>query len=230
MNEVFVNYRTGDGDEAAALLENALSARFGTDAVFRAAKSIPPGTSFQQALLTGVRRCSVLLAVIGAGWSGDRRLHDVNDWVRREIIEARDCGIPVIPVLKGRTSERLRAEDLPDELAWLADVQSLRLDTRDNGSHLRRIGDELMDLVPSLSEVGAPAPGDDGQTRNSAENVHGTVVQGRDFTGDVGGTVINGNHGPVHTGKGSIYQGSQHFSGDGTTYVQGAGSSREDER
>jgi hypothetical protein len=45
-------------------------------------------------------------------------------------------------------------------------------------------------------------------------------VQSHDITGDVG-TVIKGNHGPVHAGKGDIYQDSQHFSGDGGTSIKG---------
>jgi hypothetical protein len=46
--------------------------------------------------------------------------------------------------------------------------------------------------------------------RNSASEVHGTVVQGRDITGDIGGAVIKGTRGPVHAGMGDI---NQHFAG-----------------
>jgi hypothetical protein len=222
MNDVFINYRTGDGDEAAAMLEGALSTRFGGEKIFRAAKSIAPGESYPEKLLSAVRQSAVLLAIMGPDWSSHPRLRDENDWVRREILEAYGCGIPVIPVLKGRTTDRLNAADLPADLARLADVQSLRLDTRDNGTDLRRIGDELAALVPSLKEADRPAhrSPDPGAVSNSASEIHGTVTQSRDITGDVG-TVIKGNDGPIHAGKGDINQNSQHFSGDGATYVQG---------
>jgi hypothetical protein len=42
MHEVFINYRTGDSDEAATMIERTLSERFGTERIFRAAKSIAP--------------------------------------------------------------------------------------------------------------------------------------------------------------------------------------------
>jgi hypothetical protein len=220
MHLVFINYRTGDGDEAAALLEKYLSERFGSRMVFRAAKSIAPGEPYPQALLNAARRCAVLLAVMGAAWAQHPQLRDEADWVRREILEAYANGIPVVPVLKNRAG-RLNARDLPTELERLADAQSLRLDIRDNETDLARIGDKLTDLVPSLLEADSTRRSPvQGAVQNSSGNVRGTVIQGRDLTGDTG-TVIKGNHGPVHAGQGNIYQGSQHFSGDGATYVQG---------
>ncbi|MEN3298867.1 MAG: hypothetical protein V7633_925 [Pseudonocardia sp.] len=38
----FINYRTGDEDGTAALLDRELSRLVGSDAIFRAGKSIPP--------------------------------------------------------------------------------------------------------------------------------------------------------------------------------------------
>jgi hypothetical protein len=221
MCEVFINYRTGDGDEAAALLERDLSGRFGEDKVFRAARSIAPGDPYAEKLLSAARSCSVLLAVMGPGWARHPQLGDEEDWVRREILTALDHATRVIPVLKGRASQRLSVTDLPHELASLAEVQSLRLDTRDNGADLRRIGDELARLVPALRAADrAASTAGPGDVRNSATDIRGTAVQARDITGDVG-TVIKGTRGPVHTGKGNIYHGSQHFSGDRATYIQG---------
>ncbi len=216
MKDVFINYRTGDGDEAAVLLERALSDRFGEERIFRAATSIPAGTSYQAALLEAVRNSRVLLAVVGSDWVRKSQLQDESDWVRREIIEAFKQGIKVIPILKGRTTERLRPTDLPSGLAQLADAQSLRLDMRDNVADLKRIGDELASLVPALGDADrlasrSPAPG---FVRNSTGEVQGTVVQARDIAGDAG-TVIKGNQGPVNTGE-------VKNSGDRMIYVAGA--------
>src|SRR5690606_4848925 len=100
---VFINYRTGDEDEAAVILEQGLSQRFGEDLIFRATTSIQPGQAYPERLVTAVRSSAVLLAVMGPGWARDPRLRKEDDWVRREILEAFAVGIPVIPVLKGRT-------------------------------------------------------------------------------------------------------------------------------
>jgi hypothetical protein len=227
MPDVFVNYRTGDGDKSAALIERDLSHRFGSDKIFRASKSIPPGARFPQELLGNVRRSAVLLAVIGETWIRCAALHDEDDWVRREIVEALTWGIPVVPVLEGRKTERLCAAELPDSLAQLAEVQSLRLDLHNADAGLRRIGDEIAKLIPSLKDADRAArrAAEPGATHNSVGDVQGTTVQARDFTGDVG-TVVKGNHGPVHTGTGDIHQSHfsgdhNHFSGDGATYIAG---------
>ncbi|MEE4493044.1 toll/interleukin-1 receptor domain-containing protein [Streptomyces sp. BE230] len=230
MTDVFINYRTGDGEKTAALIDQELSRRFGSDRIFRASKSIAPGRAYPDELLTGLRRSAVLLAVIGPDWTNFRnRLHDPEDWVRKEIMEAFACELPVIPVLDGRKTDRLKAGDLPDELARLADIQSVPFSTQDAETGLKRLGDVVADMVPGLRDRDRDTASwlaADSVT-NSIGDVSGTAVQSRDFTGDVGGTVIKGSAGPVHTGQGDIYQnsrhvsGGRHFSGDGMTYFEG---------
>ena len=208
MPGVFINYRTGDGDEAAALIGERLADRFGAELVFRASRSIPPGADFADELLRAVRSSTVLLAVMGPGWSRDLQLRDEDDWVRREILTAFDQGVQVIPVLKGRKTDRLKQADLPAELTRLADVQSLRLDMASATADVNHIGDVLAELVPPLRaadrQAGHPP---DSSAQQAAERG--------------GHTVITGSHGPVHTGSGSIYQDSQHLSGDGAAYIAG---------
>jgi hypothetical protein len=223
MPDVFVNYRTGDGDKSAVLIERELSHRFGNGTAFRASKSIKPGMRFPERLLTGVQRSAVLLAVIGPGWAQCPKLHDEDDWVRREIIEAFRIGIPVLPILEGRTTKRLRGADLPAELAQLAEYQSLRLDLHQADADLARIGDALVELVPSLTEAEQSTPRTDapGAVHNTVGDVYGTAVQSRDITGDVG-VVIKGSKGPVHAGRGDLHHyDAPHFSGDGATFVAG---------
>jgi hypothetical protein len=218
MPDVFVNYRTGDGDKTAAVIDRELSHRFGEDKVFRASKSIKPGSPYPEELLGNVRSSSALVAVIGPEWTNFPALHDEDDWVRREILEAFACGIPVVPVLEGRRTERLRSAELPTELGRLADYQSIRLDLQDAESGLARIARTLTELVPTLRDrTAAERPG---TVDNQMRDVYGTGVQSRDIIGDVG-TVVKGNQGGVHLGKGNQYNNSQHFSGPGATYVQG---------
>ncbi|WP_433212886.1 toll/interleukin-1 receptor domain-containing protein [Microtetraspora malaysiensis] len=218
MPEVFVNYRTGDGDKTAAVIDRELSHRFGEEKIFRASKSIRPGSPYPEELLDNVRNSSALVAVIGPGWTSAPELHDENDWVRREIVEALAYGIPVIPVLDGRRTERLRSSELPPELARLADYQSVRLDLQDAESGLTRIAKTLAELVPMLLDRTTAERPD--TVHNQMRDVYGTGVQSRDIHGDVG-TVVKGNQGSFHMGKGNQYNNSQHFSGPGATYVQG---------
>ncbi|NEC36400.1 toll/interleukin-1 receptor domain-containing protein [Streptomyces rubrogriseus] len=229
MSEIFINYRTGDGEKTAALLRQGLSHRFGPGHAFHASQSIVPGESWPERLLTAVRRSSVLLAVIGPDWTNFRtRLDDPEDWVRKEIEEAFRCEVPVVPVLDGRKTNRLSRADLPPALRRLADLQSIAFDSGDTDVCVARLGDLMAELIPGLddgsgTEAGTPAPG---SVTNSIGTVNGTAVQSRDLTGDVG-TVVKGAHGPVHTGNGNIYShsrhvsGDRHFSGDGMTYFEG---------
>ncbi|MGW5774079.1 toll/interleukin-1 receptor domain-containing protein [Streptomyces longwoodensis] len=229
MPHVFINYRTGDGERTAALLDQELSRRFGQDRVFRASRSIIPGDAYPEALLTALRRSSVLLAVVGPDWTNFRnRLEDPDDWVRKEIETAFECGLIVVPVLDGRKTDRLSAATLPSELARLADLQSVPFDTtHDTEAGVRRIGDLISELVPELRDLDQPGEPSPATVHNSMGDVSGTSVQAGDFSGDVGGTIVKGSHGPVHTGSGSIYNNSRHVSGNrynsgtGTTYTEG---------
>lgn len=229
MPDVFINYRSGDGEHIATILDQELSHRFGAEVSFRASKSIKPGRYFAQELLRSVRRSGALLAVIGPGWVSAPSLHNEDDWVRREILEAFGCGIPVIPVLVGRRMERLRHEELPGPLAQLAEIQSLRYDSQNSEADLERIANELIDLIPELAAAVQPSPpptsNEPGVRNTVTGGSQGPVFQGRDFTGDMGGTVIKNNSGPIHAGKGD--QNNHHhthtpnFSGDSATYVAG---------
>lgn len=241
MPEVFINYRTGDGEKIALAIERELSHRFGEELVFRASKSVKPGASYSRKLLEGVRGSSALLAIIGPNWldapdkhqPGRRALDNKEDWVRKEILEAFRCGLPVIPVLEGRLTERLNGDGLPRALARLADCQSLRVDTQQGHASLVHLGNELADLIPRLAESDRQRGASEksaagGDVSSSMGDVHdqGTGVQARDITGDVGGTVIRNPSGAVHAGNGDQYNDrsqrrSQHFSGDNAAYVEG---------
>ncbi|MEV7339458.1 toll/interleukin-1 receptor domain-containing protein [Streptomyces sp. NPDC093544] len=230
MREVFINYRTGDGEKTAALIDQELSRRFGPEHIFRASKSITPGETYPDALLAALRHSSLLLAIVGPDWTNfQTRLHDPEDWVRREIEEAFTCELPVVPILDGRKTNRLSKADLPIQLARLADLQTIPFDTHDTEAGVRRIGDLVFEMVPGLRDllqVNKTSPASDTVT-NSIGDVSGTAVQSRDFTGDVGGTIVKGAHGPVHTGNGHIYQnsryvsGDRHISGNGVTNFEG---------
>ncbi|MFG2075976.1 toll/interleukin-1 receptor domain-containing protein [Nonomuraea maritima] len=227
MATVFINYRTGDGDKTALLIDKELSGILGgEDHVFRATRSIKPGQHFPEELLRNVRRATVVLAVIGPAWCESLKLRDKDDWVRRELLEALTLDIPVVPVLEGRGARHLNSAELPLQLKWLADVQSELVNVEDLRGSLTRLFARLSEWIPSLSSISRPASPsenpDSGGISNSASNVHGPTIQGRDITtrdittGDTisGRTVIGRNYGTTHTGKGNVYNYShpQHFS------------------
>ncbi|MEU5582002.1 toll/interleukin-1 receptor domain-containing protein [Streptomyces huasconensis] len=224
MSKIFLNYRTGDGDQLAATLAEALRHRFGAHEVFRDGTSIRAGSAFPQELLQAVRRSRVLLAVIGPHWAAAPQLRRADDWVRRELLEAERCGIPVVPILSGAAARPLRKEQLPEELAWLADTQGLPFTPYRSTIDLAHICDELAQLVPDLTDVTvAPPPAQGGVQSSITGGNQGTAVQGRDFSGDIAGTIYKGNNGPFHTGTGDqhFHHNSPRFTGDGGTFVAG---------
>lgn len=152
MGGVFVNYRTGDGDWAATFIARELAVKFGADNVFFASKSIRVGEDFVVRILDRLRKCDVFLAVIGRQWltmtdrQGNPRLASPDDWVRREILEAFDRGLRVIPVFLDGTPP-LTESDLPDDIAMLARAQYLRLHHRNDDRDIARMIDELVEIL-----------------------------------------------------------------------------------
>ena len=78
--DIFVNYRTSDEASAAVLIAEGVARRFGEERVFWDHGSIKMGEPYPERLSRAVRRCAVLIAVIGDRWvdaqdaRGERRL------------------------------------------------------------------------------------------------------------------------------------------------------------
>ena len=130
---VFLSYRREDSAAHAGRLADALRTRLGPDGVFLDVAAIRPGTDFTAAIDDALGRSDAVLVVIGPRWlsaatqDGRPRLADPQDYVRREVSEALDSALPVVPVLVGGASLPA-AQDLPDELAPLARRQAVALD------------------------------------------------------------------------------------------------------
>ena len=110
MKPVFLSYRHNDSADITARIFDHLSRRFGASNIFRDVDSIPLGADFREALKNAVQSCGAMVAVIGNTWldskdaGGNRRLDDINDWVRIELEAALEHDIPVIPALVGDTT------------------------------------------------------------------------------------------------------------------------------
>lgn len=149
MSDIFINYRHSDTQDSAGRLYEALSARFGSDAVFLDISGIAPGQDIAQEIRRRVGACRVLLALIGRDWltavdtEGRPRLAMPRDAVRLEIAAALAAPRPVIPVLLHGVSVP-REDQLPRDLHPLAGLKgvSLRHGSWDT---------DLADLVAELS-------------------------------------------------------------------------------
>ncbi|MDT7787849.1 MAG: hypothetical protein QOF58_6268 [Pseudonocardiales bacterium] len=152
MTDVFINYRGADSNYAARLLFEGLKPRFGRQ-VFFDEETIQPGEDYVLRLLRGVRESTVLLAVIGPQWlitdaSGNRRIDDEDDWIRRELVAAYQGDVRVIPVFTdGAKPEDL--EPLPPDIARLRTSQGMQLRRQRADEDVARISDEVARHVPA---------------------------------------------------------------------------------
>ncbi|SHF82997.1 hypothetical protein [Streptoalloteichus hindustanus] len=91
-----------------------------------------------------------MIAVIGERWLTEfgHRLFEPHDVVRKEIAAALAAGKPVIPVL-GHAGRMHRVDELPPDLAKLANCQYVRLTYRD-AHMLPGLVDRLIEAVPDL--------------------------------------------------------------------------------
>lgn len=129
MKPIFIGYRRGADNAAAGRLLDRLQTEFDDAQVFMDVDDIPPGIDFVDYLEMTLATCSAMIVVIGEGWrAAIPRLHDPNDFVRREIETAlARRGLRVIPLLIDDTEM-----PSPDELP-----SSLHQFTRRNGIRLR---------------------------------------------------------------------------------------------
>jgi TIR domain len=105
---------------------------FGSKQVFLDMEDITAGSDFPIIIDEAVRNCELLLAIIGPSWgefcdeSGRRRIENLTDFVRLELVAALECKIPIIPVLV-ENAKMPKADELPDELKLLSTLQGISL-------------------------------------------------------------------------------------------------------
>jgi hypothetical protein len=130
--KIFLSYRRDDAGGHAGRLADALRNRLGPGGVFQDVSAIAPGEDFTVAIDRALDESDAVLAVIGRGWleaeapDGGRRLQQPGDYVRLELSRALERGVPVVPVLVGRTALP-SAGELPDDLARLVQRQGVVL-------------------------------------------------------------------------------------------------------
>ena len=123
-SNIFINYRRQLDAGIAGRIYDHLSQSLPGASIFMDVDKLSPGDDFEAALARSLSSCKVLLAIIGPQWaettagSGQKRLNDPDDFVRKEIRAALDSGVRVIPVL-------VNGAKMPDKSALPADLQGL---------------------------------------------------------------------------------------------------------
>jgi hypothetical protein len=177
VTQVFLNYRADDEPFGVAMLDQELSQRFGSAAVFLASKSIPLGSDWEPQMFDAVAKSTAVLVVVGRHWrnaKNRRRLNDPADYVRREIRHALDLGKQVIPVRLA--VPRLSTKDLPVALSELAGKQDIEVRFRSAKIDVDRLAAKLSELIPALRALSAPPPKT--TSKNLVENSRvGTLLQ-----------------------------------------------------
>jgi hypothetical protein len=155
---IAISYRRQDSNPVAGRLYDRLQAEFGKGNVFMDFDSIPYGVDFRDHIRQTLKRAKVVVAIIGADWSGGReatprRIDDPGDFVRLEIASALENGIPIIPVLVNNTPMP-EAKNLPAELEGLAFRNGLALDT---GIDFHHHADRLIAGIHKVIDPPAPS-------------------------------------------------------------------------
>lgn len=161
-HSIFIGYRREDAPDACSRVYDALAPVFGPGAMFMDIDDMPYGRDFSEFVKTILPQCSVFLAMIGPRWlevrdaSGQRRLDDPKDLVRREIelaLEAPD--VQVIPVLLNGV-QMPNADMLPESLRPLVGLNAARIRREDFRDDIDRLVVALKERVRTGATVTVP--------------------------------------------------------------------------
>ena len=157
---IFISYRQNDSLDLASHLDESLTVSFGEAAVFRDQTRLVGGDKWTEKLESYAAACSVMLVLIGPGWKvakysdrdreGMLRLHDPEDWVRKEITLALTHKCLVIPVLLNDTQMPTRRWLESCSLVQLVDHQTVKLRSSDYEQDLENILSVLQSKCPDL--------------------------------------------------------------------------------
>ncbi|MGW3786417.1 toll/interleukin-1 receptor domain-containing protein [Micromonospora chokoriensis] len=178
MTGVFINYRTGDGQDMAALLHERLRGEFGEQRVFLDSTGLPPGQLFPPELKRRLQASTVLIVVLGRDWldirddDGNRRIDNRKDYVRYEIRKSIKWKKAVLPVLLEGASMPPAAK-LPPDIVKLPTFQYRHLRSREADIDLAEIVRILRQDLP-LREP----PGKGNVTTNTANAHKGAAAAG----------------------------------------------------
>jgi Domain of Unknown Function (DUF1080)/TIR domain len=132
MAGLFISYRRADHPELLRGLYNRLVAEYPSARVFRDIDNLVGGLPFPDQLRDALAASSLVLVIIGPAWAtitdqtGQRRLDDPHDYLRRELEQALASPVRVVPVLIANAGMP-RTEDIPTSLHPLLLLHALPL-------------------------------------------------------------------------------------------------------
>ncbi len=162
MAGIFISYRRDDSAGYTGRLVDAMKTCFEPQQIFRDIEAIEAGADFVDAIDQAVASCSVLIAVIGPRWltatdaKGNRRLDDLNDFVRLEVAAALSRDIKVIPILVGGATMP-DVSIMPDALKPLARRQAQEITDRRWDYDVRTLFDAVAKM-PGVIKRRQPEP------------------------------------------------------------------------
>lgn len=180
---IFINYRKDDSSWNALALYNELLKYFSREQLFKDFNTILPGDDFVVSIQNALRKCDILLVVIGKNWlnmtdmKGRRRLDDPDDFVRIEIATALERKIQVIPVLFDGTPMP-QPEELPADLALLYRRQFVEIDPKRFEDDVRKLADAIKKVLgesgfrPQYEERPPTPPAPDRPTPTQQQPAH----------------------------------------------------------
>ncbi|MFJ4538561.1 toll/interleukin-1 receptor domain-containing protein [Streptomyces tibetensis] len=175
---IFVNFRRADTGPTGPHLDTALRREFGEQEVFRDQRSIRKGAHFPAEILTALRKCDLLLAVMGHEWAsvtdghGRRCIDYPEDWVRKEIALALAWGITVLPI-RVDGADLPDAAELPDDIRELSSHQGEIFRPHQEHVDFPQLFEAVHKAVPDLRRRRPRRPrGDSGGATNHIENFH----------------------------------------------------------
>lgn len=152
---IFVNFRRRDTGETGPHIDTALQREFGAHNVFRDQRSITKGSDFREEIERKLRKCDILLAVMGHRWAsvtddaGRRLIDDEEDWVRKEVARALEWKLTVLPVLVDGAGLPGTGE-LPDAIAELANRQAVHFRPHQEHIDFPPLFEAIREKVPDL--------------------------------------------------------------------------------
>lgn len=156
MSLMFISYRRKDTATIARRVYDVLEKEFGRGSVFMDIHTIAGGEDFRVRLEAALKKCHVLLALIGPRWMEGERLHNPDDFVRLEIERALSRGLPVIPLLIDGVNMP-SVDNLPPSIAPLTQQQALPIESgRGFPSHMDRLVRDLKRLLGTRLSSGEP--------------------------------------------------------------------------
>jgi hypothetical protein len=129
--KIFISYRRASNQWAIERLYEVLADKFGADDVFFDRVAIEPGADWLASLDREIAQASAVILVYSKEWAGtkddgSRRIDQIDDMVRRELITANRFGRPIFPVIIDDSAPP-NSGHLPEGLRFVLKRQFLKL-------------------------------------------------------------------------------------------------------